>query len=82
MVKVKTNSRKNEIERLTHQTKDLLSDITRLDTYKVYVKEPPIDGKANKAIIKLVAEHFNIGLSCINIVSGNTSKTKIIEIKD
>jgi len=46
----------------------------------VGVKEPPIKGKANKAIIKALAEYFKISASRICLVSGFSSKQKIVEI--
>lgn len=46
----------------------------------VLVKEPPRDGKANKAIIKTLAVYFNVAPSCVNLVSGFSSKQKVFEI--
>ena len=40
----------------------------------VSVKEPPVKGLANKAIIKVLAEHFDISQVRIKIVSGWTSR--------
>ncbi|MDP3052455.1 MAG: DUF167 domain-containing protein [bacterium] len=48
--------------------------------YSVFVKEPPIQGKANRAIIKALAEYFKVSPFQVNIVSGHTSREKIIEI--
>lgn len=48
--------------------------------YIVAVKEPPVSGKANQAIIKSLAEYFHKPSSQINILHGETSKQKIIEI--
>ncbi len=48
--------------------------------YEVSVKEPSVNGKANTAIVKALAEHFNTSSSHINILSGYTSKQKIVEI--
>lgn len=41
---------------------------------------PPEDGKANKDIIKTIAKHFDIANSKIQIISGEKSREKIIEI--
>jgi len=46
----------------------------------VWVKEPPKNGKANKAIIKALACYFNVSLSRVNLVSGFSSKQKVFEI--
>ena len=48
--------------------------------YVVYVKEPPIENKANQAVIKLLAKHFGVPQSKIRIVAGGHSKHKVVEI--
>ena len=47
---------------------------------KIYVTAPPVDGQANVAVQEYVAETFGIPLRDIHIVSGHTSRNKIIEI--
>jgi len=49
--------------------------------FDVFIKQPPVNGKANQAIIKTLAEYFKISPSRINIISGHRAKKKIIEIK-
>ena len=46
----------------------------------VSVKEPPKQGKANKAIIKALAVYFNISPSGVNLISGFSSKQKVFEV--
>jgi hypothetical protein len=48
--------------------------------FVVAVKEPPKDGKANKAIIKALAIYFNVAPSKINLVLGFSSKQKVFEV--
>jgi len=48
--------------------------------YSVWVKEPPVKGKANQAIINVLAEYFKIAPSRVKIVSGYASRQKTIEI--
>ena len=50
--------------------------------WKIKVQTPPEDGKANKEVIKLLSKHFNISKNKIKIISGETSRLKIIEIFD
>lgn len=50
------------------------------DTFVVAVKEPPVDGKANAAIEKALANYFNIVKSRVHVVSGHSVKQKIVEI--
>lgn len=48
--------------------------------YEAWVTAPPIDNKANKLLIKSLAEYFKVPKSLIEIVGGKTAKTKIIDI--
>ena len=50
--------------------------------YTVHVKEPPVENKANSAIIKLLSKYFRVPKSQITILSGMQSKRRIIEIKN
>lgn len=68
IVKAKPGSREDKIEKIDDSN------------YVVSVKAPPSEGKANAAIIKLLAGYFDISQSLIEIVSGYMSKTKVIEI--
>ncbi len=49
--------------------------------FKVWVKEPPRQGKANVAIIKVLAKYFKIPAANISLASGFSRKNKIFEIK-
>ena len=51
------------------------------DSFVVSVKEPPIEGRANNAIIKAVAKYFKVPTSFVKIISGRTSRLKIIEVQ-
>jgi uncharacterized protein len=63
-VKVKTNSKKQEI-------------IQEDNSYKVFLKSQPIEGKANEELIKLLSKHFK---KKVKIVSGLRGKEKIVEL--
>jgi uncharacterized protein YggU (UPF0235/DUF167 family) len=45
-------------------------------SYEVSVKVQPVDGKANDAIVTILATHFNISKTSITLQSGFTSKIK------
>lgn len=49
--------------------------------FKVKVGAPAIEGKANQAMIKMLAEYFDIPKSRIKIARGEFAKNKIIEIE-
>jgi len=50
--------------------------------YIIYVKELPIENRANNALVKLIAEYFKIPKSKVKIISGFKSRRKVLEIKD
>lgn len=65
---VHPNSRKPRIE------KDLLGML------HVYVSAPPLEGKANQAVIESLAEYFIAKKGNILLIGGGKSKTKVFEI--
>ena len=67
-IQAKPKSKKESIEKLDESH------------YKVSVKEIPEKNKANQAIIKALAEYFNVAKSEIKIISGHTSRQKIVDI--
>jgi len=52
------------------------------DSFIVKVKEPPKEGKANEAVIKLLAEHFGVPKSQVRILSGLRSRNKVIDVAE
>ena len=46
----------------------------------VYTKESAIEGRANAAAIKLIAEHFDVSRMSVKLIRGHTSKYKVFEI--
>jgi uncharacterized protein len=67
-VKVKPNSQQQKIEEQTD------------GSLNVHLKSPPVDGKANEELIKLLAKKFNVPKSHIRIKIGATSRQKLVEI--
>jgi uncharacterized protein (TIGR00251 family) len=51
-------------------------------TLVLKIHEPPVDGRANKAVIERVAELYGIAQSAVRIASGETARTKRVEIPD
>ena len=49
---------------------------------KIAITAPPVEGKANKKCIAYLAKYFDIAKSKIEIISGQTSKNKLIRIYD
>lgn len=67
-IKVKPNAKQQKIE--TGDNGELI----------VRLQSPPVDGKANAELIKLLAKTYRVKKSQINIKSGLTSKIKQVEI--
>lgn len=47
---------------------------------KVRLASPPVDGAANAELIKLLAKRLGVPRSSVEIVSGETSRTKQLRI--
>ena len=67
-VKVSPKSSRNEVVEVSE------------GEYKVKLTAAPVDGKANEALIKILADHFKVAKSCVSIVGGKSAKTKIVDI--
>ena len=48
------------------------------EAIKVRLTAPPVDGKANEALIALLAEKLGVGKSQVEIVAGATSRNKMV----
>lgn len=51
-------------------------------TVKVNLTAPPAEGKANEALIKLLADALDIAPSKLEIIAGATGREKLISILD
>jgi uncharacterized protein (TIGR00251 family) len=69
-VKVITNSHRPGIE---------VDDSGR---FKVRVSQPPADGKANAAVLELLARYFKVKRSSLEIIKGATSRHKDILLRN
>lgn len=49
---------------------------------RIKLKAPPVDGRANEALIEFLSEKWNVAKNKIRIVKGLKSKNKIIEINN
>ncbi len=50
-------------------------------SYLVCVKEPAIEGRANAAVVRALAEYFKIPKLNVRLIKGLKSKNKVVEIK-
>jgi uncharacterized protein len=67
-VRVTTNSREPSVKKVDEST------------YEVRVDEKATEGKANKRLVEILAEHFQVPKSRISIVRGTRSREKTVEV--
>lgn len=51
------------------------------DALKLSLTAPPVDGKANQAVIEFFADWFEIPRSSVTITSGLTGRLKVVHIR-
>ena len=49
-------------------------------TWLAHIKSPPVDGKANRELIELVAEHFGCAKSAVSIKRGASGRMKLVQV--
>jgi uncharacterized protein (TIGR00251 family) len=50
------------------------------DRLCVAVNAPPVDGKANEAVVRVLAQTFKVARSAVAIVRGETGRKKTVRI--
>jgi hypothetical protein len=50
------------------------------DRLKVYLTASPVEGKANQALIEILAEHYGVKRRQIVILKGEKGRDKLVEI--
>ena len=68
-VKVKPNAKQEKIEKTGERD------------FLVWVKEKPQEGKANQAVIRVLAKYFGVPKSEVILLKGQTSREKVFEVK-
>ncbi len=56
------------------------ASVERLGDGEAWVKAPPDKGKANAALVELLARHFSIPKSKVRILRGHSSRKKLVEL--
>jgi uncharacterized protein (TIGR00251 family) len=69
-VKVKPRSRTSELVRGTD------------GTWMARLKAPPVDGRANRELIALVAAHLKCPKAAVSIKSGTTGRLKLVRVDE
>ena len=68
-VTVKANAKKSLVERIddTH--------------FRVWVKEPPQEGRANQAVVQVLSDYLGRPKASLGILSGHRSKNKVLLLR-
>ncbi len=48
---------------------------------EIFVREPPLQNRANTRVCVLVARHFKVPLEAVRIVSGHRTRGKILSVR-
>ncbi len=51
------------------------------DVLRIKLTAPPVEGKANKALIALLADALRLSKSSITIVTGQSGREKLVEVE-
>lgn len=70
-IRVTPRARKNEI-----------SGILEDGTVRIRLAAPPLEGKANQALIRFLAEVLEVPAASLEIVAGATSRNKLVSVLD
>ncbi|MCL4538636.1 MAG: DUF167 domain-containing protein [Bacteroidetes bacterium] len=69
-IKLHPNSKKNDVLRKAE------------DSFEVFVKAKPVEGKANEALLETLSDFLGIPRSRLRLVRGAVSRNKIVERMD
>lgn len=70
LIKVKPNSKQPGLEQLPD------------GSWVAKVAAPPVDGKANDALIRLIADHFGVAKSRVTIQTGASARLKRVLVEE
>jgi uncharacterized protein len=65
---------------IPNSTRSMLAGVER-DVYRIKLTSPPVEGRANEELKRLLAKKLGIAKSLVRIVSGEQSRTKRVEIQ-
>jgi uncharacterized protein YggU (UPF0235/DUF167 family) len=69
-VKVQADAKKNRLEERSP------------DTFRLWVRAPAEEGRANRAVLELLAEHLGKPVGALRIIKGAHAPAKIIELRE
>ena len=51
------------------------------EAVKLAITAPPVEGKANQAVVEFFAKLFGVAKSSVEIVSGETGRNKLVRVR-
>jgi len=51
------------------------------DALKIRLAAPPVDGKANAALLEFIADKLGVAKSAVTLKTGQTSRRKVVEVQ-
>ena len=69
-----------KVKAIPRAKKNQISGLMEDGSLKVRLAAPPVDGKANQALIKLLGDSLKIPQSEISIISGLNGRNKTVKI--
>lgn len=76
-VRITPRSKRNAVSKSADNSSD-----QHQRQFQVHVTAAPEDGKANTAVIKLLAKHLGVAKSQITLIRGATHRDKVFDISD
>ncbi|MBN3033845.1 MAG: DUF167 domain-containing protein [Candidatus Saganbacteria bacterium] len=55
--------------------------VEEADRLKVYLTAPPVEGKANEALIEVLAKHFGVKKRRLRLLRGEKGRDKVVELQ-
>lgn len=68
-IKVKPNAKASSLEQMPD------------GSWQASLKSPPVDGKANKELVALVAQRFGCRKAAVRIKTGAAGRMKVVEVE-
>ncbi|MBA4320618.1 MAG: hypothetical protein C0412_19665 [Flavobacterium sp.] len=62
--------------------KTCVKEVMADETIKIDLSAMPVKNKANKELIKFLAQQFDTDVNNVRIISGATDRMKLVKIKD
>jgi uncharacterized protein (TIGR00251 family) len=63
-------------------SKDEIVEVLSDGTVKVHLTAPPVEGKANEALVKFLSAILDVSASRLEVVAGATGRDKLVSVED